>query len=251
LDVAFSNFKESAEKAIAELEGAGVNKTIAVNHIGYDSNPSVGNDLRLASEVDGIDIIVGGHSHTALEKPVLVDKDENGDEKDPTVIVQAGQYSEHLGTLEVEFDDNGVIVEHSGSLIDVDAYDADEEASEKLASYKEKVEKVANKEIGAEAVNNLPNPRMDKTSDDSVRANETELGNLVTDAMLAKAQERFPETEIAFQNGGGIREAIDEGPITVGEVISVLPFGNDPVIVQLTGAEIRDILEYSVFDVPE
>src|SRR5699024_2772164 len=100
------------------------NKIISVNHIGYDSDPSVGNDLCLAKEVDGIDIIVGGHSHTALEEPVLVEKDENGDAKDPTVIVQAGQYAENLGTLEVEFDDNGVIVGHSGVLLKVDGYEA-------------------------------------------------------------------------------------------------------------------------------
>src|SRR5699024_10555647 len=236
VEVSFKDFKESAETAIAELEDEGVNKIIAVNHIGYDSDPSVGNDLRLASEVDGIDIIVGGHSHTVLDAPVLVDKDENGDSKDPTVIVQAGEYAEHLGTLDVTFDDEGVVDSYSGELLDVDEYEADEEAEEVLSEYKEKVDKVMNEEIGAEAMKDLTNPRQDEPGDDSVRANETELGNVITDSMLAKAQEKFPETVISFQNGGGIREAIDKGPITVGEVISVLPFGNDPVIVELSGA---------------
>ena len=69
--------------------------------------------------------------------------------------------------------------------------------------------------------------------------------------MLAKVKEKFPETVIAFQNGGGIRAPIDEGPITVGEVINVLPFGNDPVIAELTGQEIKDILEHSVKEAPE
>lgn len=250
VEVSFKDFKESAETAIAELEDEGVNKIIAVNHIGYDSDPSVGNDLRLASEVDGIDIIVGGHSHTVLDAPVLVDKDENGDSKDPTVIVQAGEYAEHLGTLDVTFDDEGVVDSYSGELLDVDEYEADEEAEEVLSEYKEKVDKVMNEEIGAEAMKDLTNPRQDEPGDDSVRANETELGNVITDAMLAKAQEKFPETVISFQNGGGIREAIDKGPITVGEVISVLPFGNDPVIVELSGAEIKDILEHSVRQAP-
>src|SRR5699024_11024643 len=100
------------------------------------------------------------------------------------------------------------------------------------------------------AKKDLLNPRQSADSNDSVRANETELGNLVTDAMLAKAREKYPETVIAFQNGGGIREKIDKGPITVGEVISVLPFGNDPVIAELTGQEIKDILEHSVHNAP-
>lgn len=250
-DVTFSDFKESAEQAIDELENAGVNKIIAVNHIGYDSDPSVGNDLRLASEVDGIDVIVGGHSHTALQEPVLVEEDENGDTKDPTVIVQAGEYSEHLGTLDVIFDEEGIIEEYSGKLLDVDDYAADDEAEEVLSKYKEEVDETKNEEIGAEAEKDIPNPRKDDTGNDSVRANETELGNLVTDAMLAKAQEKFPETAIAFQNGGGIRAPIDAGPITVGDVINVLPFGNDPVISEVTGSEIEEILEHSVRDVPE
>src|SRR5699024_10170692 len=70
--------------------------------------------------------------------------------------------------------------------------------------------------------------------------------------MLAKAKEKekFKETVIAYKNGGGIRAPIDEGPITVGEIINVLPFGNDPVSVELTGAEIKEILEHSVRNAP-
>ena len=62
----------------------------------------------------------------------------------------------------------------------------------------------------------------------SVRASETILGNLITDGMLAKAQDYVKDKKVimAFQNGGGIRSAIDAGPITVGDVITVLPFGN-------------------------
>ena len=67
----------------------GVNKIVAVSHIGYDDDAAVDNDLTLAAEVDGIDVIIGGHSHTQLNEPVVVDKDENDEAKDPTVIVQA------------------------------------------------------------------------------------------------------------------------------------------------------------------
>lgn len=77
----------------------GVNKIVAITHIGYDDNPAIDNDLNLASMVEGIDVIVGGHSHTQLAQPIVVD--ENGT---PTIIVQAYQYNEYLGTLDVEFD---------------------------------------------------------------------------------------------------------------------------------------------------
>src|SRR5699024_11011474 len=182
----------------------------------------------------GIDVIVGGHSHTELPEPSVVDENAEGNEKNPTVIVQAGQYADNLGTLDVEFDEDGVVVGYAGELLDLSEYDADEDAVKELEEYTEAVEELENEEIGAVAEKPLTNPRQDEPGDDSVRANETELGNLITDAMLAKAKEKYPDTVIAFQNGGGIREAIDEGPITVGEVISVLPFGNDPVIADLT-----------------
>ena len=242
MSISFSNYVDAATDAVAEFENAGIDKIIAVTHIGHDSAPAYGNDIVLANQVAGIDVIVGGHSHTALNEPYVV----NEDASDPTVIVQAGQYSEYLGTLHVTFNENGEIVEHSGELLDVDGYDPDPEAVTVLDPYREQIEAINNEEIGAIALKDLTNPRHGDGDEISVRANETELGNLVTDAMLAKTQELYPETVIAFQNGGGIRAPIAEGPITVGEVIEVLPFGNNPVVVELSGQEIKDTFEISV-----
>ena len=245
VNVKFQNYIEKANEAVAAFESKGINKIIAVTHIGYDSNPEMGNDLQLAKYVDGIDVIVGGHSHTQLNEPVVITADEAGAAKDPTVIVQAYQYTQLLGELKVEFDDNGVVVGQAGQLIDVASKAADSEAVAVLAPYKAEIDSLTNQETGAVAKKPLLNPRL-TDSNVSVRANETELGNLVTDAMLAKAKEKNGNVVIAMQNGGGIRAAIDEGPITTGEVIAVLPFGNDPAFVQLTGEEIKQILEYSV-----
>ncbi|MFP7494965.1 5'-nucleotidase C-terminal domain-containing protein [Terribacillus saccharophilus] len=245
-----SNYAAEAERAVTAFEDMGVDKIVALTHIGYDSNPAVGNDLMLAEQVDGIDVIVGGHSHTKLDQPTVVNTDENGAAKDPTVIVQAYQYAENLGKLDVEFNDQGQVTGYEGQLIDVTAKPADAEAAQALAAYKSEVDQVSNEEIGAEALKPLTNPRL-SDSDVSVRADETELGNLITDSMLVKAQEKNPNVSIAMQNGGGIRSAIDQGPITVGEVIAVMPFGNDPAVVQLSGDEIKQILEYSVRLAPE
>ena len=246
MEVKFENFVTAAEKAVEAFEAAGINKIIAVNHIGYDSALEVGNDLRLAREVDGIDVIVGGHSHTELSDAVLIEKEDQA----PTVIVQAGQYAEHLGTLNVSFDDAGEIISVANELVAVADLAADGEAVEVLAEYKERIDQISQESIGAEALKELANPRQGDGNLDSVRANETELGNLITDAMLAKAKEKFPETVIAFQNGGGIRASIAKGDITVGDVMTVLPFGNDPVIATLTGQEIKNILEFSVRQAP-
>lgn len=246
VSVKFANYITTAEDAVAEFEAAGIDKIVAVTHIGYNSAPAVGNDLVLAENVDGIDVIVGGHSHTTLEEPTLIEKEG----KASTVIVQTGQYADNLGTLTVEFDENGEVVSHEGELVPVKDLNPDPQAEEVLQGYKEQVDAISSEEIGAIAKKDLLNPRYGDGNENSVRGDETELGNLVTDAMLAKAKEKDSGTVIAFQNGGGIRVPIMEGPITTGEVIEVLPFGNDPVIAELSGQEIKGILEESVSKAP-
>jgi len=252
--ITFENYIEEAEKAVAAFEDQGVDKIVAVTHLGFDDNAAVDNDQVLASEVDGIDVIVGGHSHTQLDEPVVVTKDENGADKEPTVIVQAYQYNEYLGTLDVEFDQNGVVVGQAGELIPIEEQANDPEAADVLAPYKEQVEAVSGEEIGVELENPLENPRVSdegNTDGISVRKNETILGNIITDGMLSKAKQYNDNVVMAFQNGGGIRSAIDAGPITVGEVITVLPFGNTLATMELTGAELKEAFEISVGQYPE
>src|SRR5699024_10464010 len=170
VEVAFTNYLEAAEEAVQGFEEAGVDKIISVNHIGYNSDPSVGNDILLAKNVEGIDLIVGGHSHTALHEPDVITEDAEGNEKEsPTVIVQAGQYAEYLGTVDVTFDVDGNVIGHAGELIETADYDADEEAVEVLKPFKEAVEELENEETGAVAEKALENPRQENEGDtDSV-----------------------------------------------------------------------------------
>src|SRR5690625_2956040 len=81
MSVKFLNYYSTAESAVEEFEKASINKIIALTHMGFDSNPDAGNDLLLAN-IDGIDVIVGGHTHRALEQPVLVENEG----QEPTVI---------------------------------------------------------------------------------------------------------------------------------------------------------------------
>lgn len=83
-----------------------------------------------------------------------------------------------------------------------------------------------------------------------MRTKETNLGNLIADGMLYAAQKAGTNAVIALQNGGGIRESINEGPITQGEVLGVLPFNNDLVTITLTGQEIKDAMENGVSKTP-
>ncbi|WP_449538821.1 5'-nucleotidase C-terminal domain-containing protein [Ferdinandcohnia sp. Marseille-Q9671] len=245
--IAFENYLEEAEKAVEAFEAKGVNKIIALTHIGYDDNAAIDNDLLLAEHVEGIDVIVGGHSHTTLDEPVVVAKDAT-----PTVIVQTGNANSNLGVLDVVFDDNGVVIEHAGELISIGDQAEDPQAAEILAPYKDRVNAVAQEEIGVSTPIELENPRTDgDNTKPSVRKNETILGNLITDGMLAKAKSFTGKNVVmALQNGGGIRAAINEGSITVGEVITVLPFGNTLATMELTGAELKEAFEISVSRYP-
>ncbi|MGE8080448.1 5'-nucleotidase C-terminal domain-containing protein [Peribacillus loiseleuriae] len=250
-EVKFKDYVEEAKKAVKAFEGQGVNKIVAITHIGYDDNPAYDNDLELAAQVDGVDVIVGGHSHTQLNKPVVIDQDKKGNKKDPTVIVQAYQYSDFLGTLDVEFDKYGKVIGNAGELIKVADKKEDPEAVKLLETYSSHIEKVKSTPTGATAVKALENPRTNgDNTKSSVRKNETPLGNIITDGMLEKAKQYNKEVVMAFQNGGGIREAIDAGPVTVGEVITVLPFGNTLATMKLTGAELKKAFEISFKEFP-
>ncbi|TQR18340.1 bifunctional metallophosphatase/5'-nucleotidase [Psychrobacillus soli] len=249
-DVTFSDYIKAAQTMVNEFEKQGVNKVVAVTHIGYDDNAEYDNDLLLAAAVSGIDVIVGGHSHTKLEKPVVVDKDKNGAKKDPTIIVQASQYSEFLGTLDVNFDKDGKVVGHTGGLIPIKDQADDPAAAELLKKYSTKIAEINKKEIGVVAEAELQNPRANNDSESSVRKNETALGNIITDGMLSKAKTYNNKVVMALQNGGGIRAEIKAGPITVGDVITVLPFGNTLATMELTGAELKAAFEISIKSYP-
>ncbi|MFJ8235946.1 5'-nucleotidase C-terminal domain-containing protein [Ureibacillus sp. NPDC094379] len=253
--IAFENYIEEAEKAVKAFEGLGVDKIIALSHLGYDDTAAVDNDLTLAQTVEGIDVIVGGHTHTQLTEPVAVTKNTKGEAKETTLIVQAYQYSDYLGTLDVSFDEDGVVVAYDGELLKLADFADDARALELLKPYKEKVDAVQNNPIDATTSEALVNPRVSdegNTTGVSVRKNETALGNLITDGMLNKAK-KYTDKEVimAFTNGGGIRAAIDQGPITVGEVITVLPFGNTLALMDVTGKELKAAFEISVGKYPE
>lgn len=236
--VEFTDYLEAAEEAVEWFESEGVNKIIALTHIGYDDNPAFDNDRTLAAEVDGIDVIVGGHTHTTLLPPTEIND---------TIIVQANEYGKILGQLDLTFDAEGNVTDFNGVHHKVEDTIADDEgAAAILEPFAEQVEELKETEIGVNANNFLNGTR----GEFGIRASETNLGNFITDGMLAKAKQINPDTTIALQNGGGIRASIEEGPITYGEVLTVLPFGNALAIMEVTGEELLDALEHSVRQFP-
>jgi len=232
--VAFENYLTAAKKALADLQTRGINKIIALTNLGWD------NDIELAKKLEGIDIIVGGNSDTIpTPYPTVVNADST-----PTLVVQAGENGDYVGCLNVTFDNDGVVHEAAGSrLIKIDdTITEDKVAAEKLATYQKPINDLKQTVIGETQVD------LDGASD-HVRSQETNLGDLVADAMLDNAAKAG--ATIALWNGGGIGTSIPAGDITLEQVIAVLPFDDQLVIADLTGEQLTAALENGVSQVEE
>ncbi len=228
--------------AIGELKKQGVNKIIALTHVGYPR------DLAAIAKIPDVDVVVGGHTNTFLSNtsdkaegpyPTLVDNP--GGYKVP--VVQAGAYTKYLGDLKVVFDDAGVVKEASGEPILIDSKIKPDEAV--LARIKElsgPIEELKNK-IVAESSAPIDGSR------ETCRAAECAMGNLVTDAILDRTKDQG--ISIAITNGGGLRASIDGGPVSMGEVISVLPFQNTVATFQLKGSDLVAALENGLSQIEE
>jgi 5'-nucleotidase / UDP-sugar diphosphatase len=239
--VAFLDPYESAQKAIYELLAKGVNKIVVLSHLGY------GEDLKLARRLVGAQVIVGGHSHTLLGSfphpelrpagpyPTVVKNPEGKD----VLVVQAWEWGKVVGLLEVTFAPTGELLAYKGEALLMTPEVAPEDffAKEALLAYAQPVMALMGQVI-AEAKVDLVGERA------IVRKRESNLGNLIADGMVWKT--RNAGVQIALQNGGGIRASIPKGPITVGKVYEVLPFGNTLVVMDLKGKEILAALENGV-----
>ena len=238
-NVAFESATEYVKGAVGGLESAGINKIIVLGHLGYTV------DQELAKAVSGIDVIVGGHSHTFLGTgegeagpyPTLIKNPDGVD----VPIVQAGQYGKVLGELNVTWDDDGNVTSADGAPILLDAsITPDQGFLDRLAEKAGPLEELKSEVIGSatEMIN----------GDRAVcRAEECTMGNLVADAMLDRVKDQG--VTISIQNGGGLRASIDAGEITMGEVLTVLPFSNTLATFQLKGADIVASLENGVSDI--
>lgn len=226
----------AAQQAVTELQQQGVNKIIALTHIGFT------HDLDLAEQVSGIDIVIGGHSHTPLgdmpgaTQPYPVVKQTPAGK---TVLVATDwEWGKYLGDLAVDFDRQGQVVNWKGSPHAVDStIPEDATFQTELMAFKQPLDELRQQVIGQSKVK-LEGDR------DKVRTQETNLGNLITDALMSKMQPDNPQ--IVMVNGGGIRASIPAGEITLGQVIEVLPFGNTITRLDLTGAQIKQVLEHGV-----
>ncbi len=207
----------TVRQAIAELRANfGTEFIVLLSHMGVEE------DTAIARRVPGINVIVGGHSHTALFKPLRV-----GD----TWIVQAGAKGRWLGVLDLVVNRAQKRIESGwGSLVETRAADVtpDPVIARAVAAQEARIDAGFREVLG----------RLETDWTRSHGPRESNIGSWQADALRA-----FAKTDIAFQNSGGIRKDLPAGPITVRDLWEISPFGNEIVTFELTGAQLRTALE--------
>ncbi|WP_444464404.1 bifunctional metallophosphatase/5'-nucleotidase [Rhodobacter capsulatus] len=232
-DVIFQDEIESLKADVAALTEQGVTKIIAIPHTGFVK------DQEIAAAVPGLDAVVGGHSHTLFGKdgaayPTMVGN---------VPVVSAYAYSKYLGHLVLTFDEAGNLKSATGEPILLDAsVTPDAAVAARVAELAKPLQEIRDKVV-AETAGEIDGSR------DSCRQRECAMGNLVAEAMLDRVKDQG--IAIAIANGGGLRASIDAGPVTMGEVLTVLPFQNTLSTFEAKGTTILAALENGVSAVEE
>ena len=248
--ISFNDAKKTLEDAVTKLTAQDVQIIIALVHLGLE------NEKRLARAVDGVDIIVGAHSHSLLcninpkaEGPYpVVEKTPDGTS---VLLVTASTACAYLGKLDVGFDSQGVVTEWKGGPILLDqatldamnAPKADAELVQLINDFAAPVAEMLTSTVGtinAQDKNGLP---LEDPNVLECRRVECLSGNTVADALRFVP---FPEAEIAIINGGALRTSLPGGPVTPGDVLGTMPFQNTAMTVKMSGTTLLQALEHGV-----
>ncbi|MCL2165810.1 MAG: 5'-nucleotidase C-terminal domain-containing protein [Clostridiales bacterium] len=230
----FASPSAIAAETVAALQNEGCDLIIALAHLGVDNATAQADRSSALVNIPGIDLIIDGHSHTRLE---------SGNVAGDVLTVQTGAYGENIGM--VTFTKTGDTYAKTAKLIAVpgpeDETDlvADQAVLDIIAEWEAQNESLVSHVVGESAFF-LQGERS------AVRIAETNLSNLIADSM------RFATgADVAFLTGGNIRASIEAGDITMGDVLTTLPFSNLLMTVELTGADLLKVMEHGVSLYPE
>ncbi len=222
----FTDPTEAANRAVWEARREGPATVVLLSHLGLAA------DRRLAAEVAGVDMILGGHSHTLVAPPVVVEGPDR-----PVTIVQAGAHGRWLGRLDLDLAADGRVTLAAQQMREMTAEIAEDAAVAAL---------VAQLAAPLEAVRRRVVGRLPAALGNAACGSAPcEIGTLVAETMRAALG-----AEIGWQNGGGVRAGLPGGEVTMGDVLAALPFGNTTARVVLRGAALLQALENGVGRLP-
>lgn len=205
-----------------------VDEVIALTHVGYDTaNPPTPSDRDIARASEDIDIIIGGHSHTTIDPAAAKTPEYYVDNAagDPVLVVQAGSKGLYLGEITLDLDS----MRPSYRLIPVDSRldnRIDPEAAALLAKYRKGVDALKMEKIG-------------KMAQEMPHGSHLTV-NWVADVMLEKGKELTDRhVDVALVNKGGIRRGLPAGHITKEHILTMLPFDNKLVVMEIKGSDLK------------
>ena len=277
----FADEFKTAQGEINVLNAKGVKRIILLTHYQYE------NDLALAKRLRGVDVIIGGDSHTLLGDFAALGKNASGPY--PTIVrgadgqkvcvAQAWQYAQIAGALSVEFNEDGAVLNCGGTphmmladsfrrknadgkrveltgdarkavIADVKAHPAlsivaeDAKTAQLLASFSSQVDALKADVIGRIAsplcLERIPGQGKSKMCD---AADTAKYGSDISNIVAHAFRDMSRTGDIAIQNGGGVSTDVPAGEFSIGDAYKLLPFANTLVELEMTGAEIHQVLE--------
>ncbi|RDI36439.1 bifunctional metallophosphatase/5'-nucleotidase [Falsibacillus pallidus] len=206
---------QAVKNAVAELKEQGADFIIFLSHLGYEA------DLTNAKELIGlVDVVVGGHSHTVLQTPVM----ESG-----MLIVQAGSHGKFVGELKLEVNfENGKhqIEAYDGKLVEIHS---DSEA-----------------DLDMEAIVEKGREETDEFLSEVLFESSEPLSHRDVVQLMAESVRSFWEAEVGIMYGGAAVEGLGTGEITKGDVLTVCKSMHSPVLMELTGDQIAGLVADSL-----
>lgn len=227
-----------AQTEVDTLKAAGCDYVICLGHLGIDAESTGNRSIDVLNAVTGIDVFIDGHSHSTLDQ---IKAATNGTGKvGNAYLTSTGTKLANVGVVDIAPD--GTITTSNVPLDTLTAENAD------TAAVIQRIQQQIDADYGAVFAQSEVQLNGEKAQ---VRTGETNLGDLITDAMLWQAGTLGEKVDAAVNNGGGIRASLSVGGLTKKDINTVLPFGNTLYLVKLTGAQLLEALEASTCSLPE
>lgn len=227
-----------AQTEVDTLKAAGCDYVICLGHLGIDAESTGNRSIDVLNAVTGIDVFIDGHSHSTLDQ---IKAATNGTGKvGNAYLTSTGTKLANVGVVDIAPD--GTITTSNVPLDTLTAENAD------TAAVIRRIQQQIDADYGAVFAQSEVQLNGEKAQ---VRTGETNLGDLITDAMLWQAGTLGEKVDAAISNGGGIRASLSVGGLTKKDINTVLPFGNTLYLVKLTGAQLLEALEASTCSLPE
>jgi 5'-nucleotidase/UDP-sugar diphosphatase len=278
-DLSFSDEVETATKMVKELEDKGINKIILMTHYGYTQDQALAKQVAGVDVIVSADshTLLGDLTDLGLNPkgpyPTMVTSPRD----EPVCIAQAWQNSYAVGSLSVAFDDKGVVTECKGNPIllvgdsfqqrnadgnrvpvdaetqakieaiiaknpNIEIVEGDPVVTEQLAEYTVQVEESQKTVIG-QAADDLLHIYVPGTYEGVTLPDGSQIAPVVAESFLWQLNSRNYDADLVILNAGGVRIAINKGDITIETAYTVLPFSNTLYVLEMTGAEVKQVLE--------